>query len=994
MLLNSITDCHENIDDNNHTCQTVDDLDLWFKSVQGLSILHLNIRSINKHWDELKVVLQNLVGRFDILVLSEISVNNVDDYYNFEGYKSYSKTRQNQAGGGILLFVKDDVVFEKLESNHNSFESISGILTTNKDVKISLLVIYRPPSKSKKSFVEELDETICGIKNQNVILIGDTNLNLLDAGDKVVNDYEGLMAAYGFFKCINDVTREERRADKVVRSCLDHIFVRSRLKEIQIRSAVYTTKISDHFLVAGDIVFDNLVKDTETVLEYVNCIDEEKLSQKLQSIDWSKLIHCEKPDELYDNIEQLFGECYDLCSYRRYISKKNKPKKEWMTNDLIKLMLKRDKLYRKWTNCKNTYRNELYEEYRVTRQQVIAEINRAKVRHYKYKLNKSKNSVKETWQAINEIIGKKRKATVDEVIKKHLGRTTSSINISNNFVNSFVDEVANIQHNCDVITIPNLENTRLSANQSLLIPPISSDLIKKLIYSLDVKKQPGIDRIRVKDLQLVAESISPVIAKLVNLCIKHSTMPSKLKISIIRPVYKKGDHLKYSNYRPIAILSIIEKIIERCIALQLTEYLVNFNIINPSQFGFQQGKSTSDLLCSFSDYVNTRLNNNMHVIALFIDFSKAFDTLNHSKLLTALEKIGIRGPLHGWFKHYLENRHIVTRVNDIYSSSRIVSTGVPQGSILGPILYLLYVNDITNHVQNCHSYLYADDTVLIASHLDIRVAERNLQDSFTNVLKFTHDKNLVINAAKTKLVHICSPSNRNKYANINILCHKYTCLHSMKDISECEGCTSVIEEVPNHVYLGVTIDNRFSWRPHIDLLHNKLKSCAFKLYILKSILPFNLLRTVYAALVESTISYGILAWGSASDTHLHRITSLQNKIIKNISSTHFEHTPNEALGNMYRYCNFLPVNKLFEFKFILNHYFENIYKAPLDHNINTRLRLQEKFKLPSFNNKFGKRRLEYRVPATFNNIPSDLRHLEKYLFVKTEMKNWLINTIN
>lgn len=993
MLLSAITDPHENTEENNYTCQTVDDLDLWFKTVQGLSILHLNIRSINKHWNELKIVLQNLVGRLDILVLSEIAVNDVDDYYNFEGYKSYSKTRLKQGGGGILIFVKDDIVFENIEYNFNSFESISGMLTTNKEVKIFLFAIYRPPSKNKKHFVEELYEALCCIKNSNMIIIGDTNINLLDAGDKVVNDYEGLLAAYGFYKCINSVTRIECRADKVVRSCLDHIFVRSRLKDIKINSAVYTTKISDHFLIASDIVFDNIAKSTETNLDYVNCMDEEKLSQKLKSIDWSKLMNDEKPDELYDKIEQLFGECYDVCSYRRYISKNNKPKKEWMTNELTKLMLKRDKLFRKWYNCKNTYRNDLYEDYRVTRQQVVAEIKRAKIRHYKYKLNNSKHSVKETWQTINEIIGKKRKATVDEVIKKHLGKTSSNKNISNKFVNSFVDEVSNIQHNCDTLMIPNLINYGMSANQSILVKPFSPDFIKNLIYRLDVKKQPGIDRIRVKDLQLVADSISPVIAKLVNLCIKYSIMPRKLKVSIIRPVYKKGDHLNYSNYRPIAILSIIEKIIERCIAVRLTEYLETFNIINPLQFGFQQGKCTSDLLSLFSDHVNTRLNNNMHVLALFIDFSKAFDTLNHSKLLSALEKIGVRGPLLGWFKNYLESRYIVTRVGDTYSSSRIITTGVPQGSILGPIMYLLYVNDITNYVLNCQSYLYADDTVLIASHSDLRVAERNLQDSFTNVLKFTHDKNLVINSEKTKLVHICSPSNRNKYDIVNLLYHNYTCLHSMNDTSECGGCTSVIEEVPNHVYLGVTIDNRFSWRPHIDYLHNKLKSCAFKLYILKSILPFNLLRTVYAALVESIISYGILAWGSASDTHLHRITSIQNKIIKNINLTQFETTPNEPYGNMYRFCNFLPVKKLFEYKFILDHYFDNKYKPLPDHTVNTRLRVQGKYKLPLFNNKYGKRRLEYKVPEIFNNIPSDISHLDKYLFVKYEVKNWLLNTM-
>ena len=266
----------------------------------------------------------------------------------------------------------------------------------------------------------------------------------------------------------------------------------------------------------------------------------------------------------------------------------------------------------------------------------------------------------------------------------------------------------------------------------MLVLPFKSKCIKKIISELDDSKQPGLDGIRARDLKLLKDKISKIITKLVNISLVTGQVPNNLKISIVRPVNKKGDHLLLSNYRPIAIMCVIEKIIERCIYLKLTNYLQQHGIINKFQYGFQKNKSTSDLLSLFSNYVNSKLNDNHHIVALFVDFSKAFDTINHEKLIIALENAGVRGPMLTWFCNDLLNRHYLVKVGFNYSFKMPYNHGVPQGSILGPVLYLIYVNSMIENLKKCQSYMYADDTVLMSSHKDIVVAERRLLNDFNN----------------------------------------------------------------------------------------------------------------------------------------------------------------------------------------------------------------------------------------------------------------------
>lgn len=985
-------DSINNVDDS-CTRSVVKDLEAWFSVVNGFTVLHLNIRSLSKHWYELLIILQSYIGIFDVLILCEIALENIQDIYSIQNYNSHFITRANKGGGGILIFVKSNIDFVVKSNKFNCFEGISGILTLKNNTTIFLLAVYRPPSQSKVKFIEELEEVIIRITNKNAIIVGDVNINLLASGDKLVQSYENILAVNGFYKAISGITREELKGDNVIVSCIDHIFIRTSGNNQQINSIIYTSKLSDHYLVAAEIKFENTLNPKENNLN-IKCINEIKLQEKLKSFKWDSLLDVSNSNDLYNMIDIVFSNCYEESSYfRKNTSNKAKRiNKGWMTQELLNIIRERDKRFKRWRDCNDQLlKIYLWQEYKILRKKVNFLINKNKNIYYKSEINKSKNNLKDTWQTINEIIGKQKKLSVDDVISKYLGKQFEDLDIANKFADTFVSEVRDIVHDCDIVTADLLPCTL--ASQSMYMPTVKPLFVKTLINSMDSSKQPGIDGIRVKDLKNICDLISPVIARLINLSINEGVVPDKLKISIVRPIYKKDDHLNFSNYRPIALLSTIEKIMERWIVINLNKYLKDSNIINIFQFGFQKGKSTTKLLTLFSDYVNSRLNVNLHILALFIDFSKAFDTLNHSKLLYLLENIGIRGTMLRWFESYLRDRKMVVKIGKSLSSYVNISTGVPQGSILGPVLYLIYTNSIADHVINSQMFTYADDTLILSSHRNLSCAVSNLQKSFNNVSKITHDLNLVINANKTKIIHFCTPLNKERHGLIDIVSHTFDCLHQITTGNPCIGCINKIEVVNSHVYLGVTIDSSFSWYDHIEKLCNRLRSCAFIMYSLKFILPFSLLRTVYSALVESILSYGILAWGNASYSFIYHIESLQTKIVKNITPPHILYKHKDNAIKLFQHCNFLPLISLYDYKFILNFYFDNRYKLPLEYVTNTRSKSQVKYRVPTFNNKFGMRRLEYNIPLIFNELPLNLRNLNAFKLIKYEIKKWCIQNM-
>jgi endonuclease/exonuclease/phosphatase family metal-dependent hydrolase len=975
----------------NHSFHSIDDLCQWKILTQsegnGVRIIHVNVRSLRKNWNSLLIYLEANIDSIDVLVLTEVNIFEEELFlYELHGFSKNSKLRRSRTGGGIISFTRNSLQAKAIAIESRSIVENFELLVTEIDChgkSLTVIAAYRPPDLSKGMFIAELESIISLFNNDELILIGDMNLNIMNENYcKQTRDYEDMLYSLGLERCIHEYTREEFSAGELKQSCIDHIYVRSK-KSTSVTSAVIKFRIADHYAIGVNIMYDG-PSTAGKRKEHASCrlikiIDDKIVESKLKSYDWTSLTTIDDANELYNELTNVFTVIYNSAT--KFKLGKKRVAKGWITAELIQCIKEKDRLFKKWKQCSNKARETkwlLQKEYKKFRNQLHKKILKAKTTFYQLKFSRIINDMKETWNQINIVINKTSKLSVDETIMKYMGQTKGAECIANLFVNSFVSGIDEIKHTCDTTL---LETSRdVNVMQSMFMPNITDQIVNTLIDDLNIAKSPGLDGIRVKDLKLIKTKISPVITKLINLTLQTGKIPTLLKTSIIRPIYKNGNHSECTNYRPIAILPSIEKICERYVANVLVSYLDKHRILTDMQFGFRKKMSTTLLLEKFSDYTNYKLNDNKHVLSIFVDFSKAFDTLRYDKLMASLHSIGIRGPIYEWFRDYLTDRQLIVKINDKLSNTLKFTSGVPQGSILGPTLYLIYVNEMINKLKNSKVFLYADDTAILVSHVNLDIAETILQKEFNKLLCWTHDNGLIINEKKTKIIHIRTPKQISR--EIKIKFHSCHCLKL--NCINCQ-CNIYLENVESMKYLGLHIDCHFKWDVHIEKTRMKLRSCAFKLYQLKPYLPFKTMKIVYTALVESIVHYGLQVWGHSADYHLNVIIKLQKRILKSIIPNYIQLDTNQ----IFQFCDILPASSKFKHTIIIQNYFSMEHKITLSHNHITRNR-DIHLIVPLYQNNYGRRLQNYSVPILFNSIPAEILKLERMSEIKFAVKRFLL----
>lgn len=488
------------------------------------------------------------------------------------------------------------------------------------------------------------------------------------------------------------------------------------------------------------------------------------------------------------------------------------------------------------------------------------------------------------------------------------------------------------------------------------------------------------------DLKKHVKLLSPIITHLINRIIDSSIIPAELKCSIIRPIYKNGDHTVINNYRPISLLPALEKILEKYISINLDKYLNKLGIIDECQYGFQKRKNCDKLLENFSNYINSQLNSRKHVLVLFIDFSKAFDTLCHTQLIKVLEFIGIRGKLLSFFKNYLTNRKMYVKILNEMSNFKFIKSGVPQGSILGPKLYIIYVTALSKLFKIARRFIFADDTALVVSNENPEIAITELQRDFNELLKWSHDVGLIINAKKTKCMYITSPSL--KMWNLpKITAHNFECIHrKINNICYCDK----IDFTNEYTYLGIIVDNNFKWDKQVIKICNQLRCLASNFYKLKFVLPRCTLKLIYHSMVESILRYGIRTWGHSSIINIKFIQNLQTSIIKKIVKPSIYKQRNN-LKLLYGSEGLLPIKGLLWYIIIMDNSGESTYKKLLVHSHTTRFTENKGLKIPRISNKYGSRTLEYMIPLIYNKLNKNIKLKNNEKPCPKLTKKWLIN---
>ena len=517
---------------------------------------------------------------------------------------------------------------------------------------------------------------------------------------------------------------------------------------------------------------------------------------------------------------------------------------------------------------------------------------------------------------------------------------------------------------------------RRNFNSIFLVSTHREEIIK-IVSNLNDKKSSGLDDIDNRLLKNIIEHIVDPMVHIINLSISNGIVPENMKVAKVIPVFKKGDKNDVSNYRPISLLTSMSKILERIIYTRTYKFLHLNNVFTDFQFGFREKHCTSHALLTFLEKATQSLDKFCHMIGIFLDFSKAFDTINHEILINKLYHYGIRGKALDWFRSYLSNRQQLVSFNGYNSQMRKIECGVPQGSLLGPLLFIIYMNDFHRSSNTLSFILFADDSNLFLSHPDPHILLNTVNEELKLVTQWIHANKLSLNLAKTKYM-IFSNSIENLPGDIIF-----------------DG--TPLENVSWTTFLGVEVDNKLTWKYHINSICKKISRNIGVINRLKQYFPSSTLLMLYSSLILPYLNYGILVWGNTHQSLLDKILLLQKKSLRIIFNLNMRaHTDDLFCSN-----RLLKVKDLYLFQlgqFMFNYKKNNLpkvfdkifYRNERLHNYPTRH--SNEYHLPLLRTLLAQNTFVFTGPRFWNNLNDVHKNASSLPSFKRNLKLFLLES--
>ena len=520
-----------------------------------------------------------------------------------------------------------------------------------------------------------------------------------------------------------------------------------------------------------------------------------------------------------------------------------------------------------------------------------------------------------TWKVLNEMINKKPVSKKIGQIEIDGSTVENPEIIANKFNNFFTNIGPDLQKHIPTCSEKPSNYLKHSVTNSMFLSPTTDYEISDIISNLKQTNSLGYDGIPLHIIKASNSELSHVLSDIINCSMEEGIFPDSLKIAKIIPVYKAGDSKSITNYRPISILSPFSKIFEKIISVRLNQYIDNNNILHENQFGFRSGLSTCMALLQLVDELTDSIDSRKATIGVFIDLAKAFDTIDHSILLTKLQHYGIRGIALNYFSNYLANRKQYVSIDGAQSKLASVVCGVPQGSILGPILFLLYINDLNSVSSILKTIMFADDTNLFLTGNDLITVERQFNNELVLINTWFQANLLSLNVSKTSFVIF----GRRKNMSANIFINKTS-----------------LQRVYDTKFLGVILSADLKWDKHIEIVVNKISKNIGIISKVRHLLPKNLTCNLYFTLFDPFISYCNLVWSAPHRTgSLDRILKIQKKYCRLITFSTYTATSRPlfqllsilSVYDMYKYQLLIhiyrPTNSLTTNNYSLHYYISN-----------------------------------------------------------------------
>lgn len=960
---NHINVINEQLASNNGTFYSIEKFNIRFpnKNDQNLLILSYNIRSFNTNGDNFITFLDSLVFSPDIIVLCETWLtNDSKEFCNINGYISYHNVR-NHRGGGVSVFYKRNLQVDHLSvffNNNSTVESIAIKVLIN-EMELYVVGIYRPFTDSVENFVAFLNTILCNplLKHKNLVLCGDFNINLTRHDSNETQMFVNNMQTHYFLPVITEPTRFSS-TQLTEPSLLDHIWINIPTRY---SGGVISYDVTDHcptFLNLNTPITKN-PKHKITFREF-NVENMQKFVNLLNDENWSQL-NINDVNEQMEIFTKTLNKYY--CSSFpikiKYISDK-RLKSPWLTSGLLKSIKTKSNYF------KLLKRGLISPQYNAAYRNRLTTVIRVSKKNYYDNLFKSNcKNTKETWRVINGIISNNKKRPIESIRV-----ADATINEKDKIVNHFNSFFANIANDLDrripVRSGSFLSHMKTYHLRSMFLHPISHEECINIINA--TKNTINKESIPTKILKKIKHIIVKPLCFIINNSISNGIFPQCLKKSFVTPVYKGGDHLNVESYRPISVLPLFSKILEKYMAIKLSQYLEKMSILSTKQFGFQKGMGTVDAILTLMEDIYESINREQYMISLFVDLRKAFDTVNHEILLSKLHHYGIRGIVHDWFKSYLSNRKQCVQIMNHTSEEVTMNIGVPQGSILGPILFLLYINDLSNVSDLLSTVLFADDTTLYRSDSNYNnlIAETN--NELNKINQWLINNRLSINLSKTFVV-IFSNKRFDYLANPLRMNNEVVTLNELGK------------------FLGVFIDRKLTFNEHVNAICSKLSKTIGIFYKINSYIPEKNLINLYYSFFYPFILYCNIVWGGCTQNHLNKILLLQKRIVRIITKENYlAHT-----DPLFKRTGILKITDLHTYLCAIEAFktFKSQGFNYLDHPYDTRHRNKP---VPTMQRlTTAKKSLSHSLPQTWNSLPDTIKEAKSLNVFKKLCREYLLS---
>lgn len=932
-----------------------------------LTIISQNIRSIYSNISDLQITLSSLHSVIDLLVLTECRLHPNKPIPQMPNYMSYLTTNHINRCDGVVFYIEKshNVIVREIKLSHASCLQVSMH-------NLIILGIYRSPSNSNAtSFINSLNCHLESIKScSNIIIAGDININIIpkinESCSERINRYNylNMLALHGLLPGHTLPTRDH--------NCLDHFMLKIKRNKISAHITVIHTTITDHYMIFLKL---SRVKNITTIIPKIKTkINFEKALNSINKYKLTELLSCDDPQTLSEQFLKCLGDCLLQNTVISLVPRSQRIIKPWITLGILRCIKNRNNMQKKLrSEPENQILKITYRRYRNHCNNLIKKLKR---KYDREQLNNACKNPKKLWSTINSITHRKTKKPQCLELLNVEKLPENSVNSINNYFANIGKTLADAMVSSSSPQQTHIITQNMQSSSFVLVDTDYRE-VYSILTQLKTDSAPGYDNIPTKFLKLGAEFVVPVIAHLANLCFKHGKFPPSLKQAIVTPVYKSGSRDEPSNYRPISVLPAISKIVEKLINNRLLNYIDKYDILSDSQYGFRRKRSTEDAVTALTSLIVKQIDTNKKCLTVFLDIKKAFDTISAKTLVSRLEGIGIRGVPLALLTDYLKERTQRTRIGHYTSDKVTISFGVPQGSVLGPTLFLLYINSLCD-MDNIEGQIfsYADDTAIVFTGVTWAAVKKTAEKGLSKIAAWLSTNLLTLNITKTNYITF------SKYITTQPSTDFHIKIHTCNTNTHTNCLCNIITKVTSAKYLGVMIDQRLSWHSHLEMMISRTRKLIWTFKTLRHVASTILLNKIYISLVQSILTYCISVWGGATKTKLLELERVQRSLIKVMYFKPYSFPTSELYSN----SKLLSIRKLYILQAVLK-----LHKS-MSYNPDVLNRRQRRNVVPLIKVKssFAKRQFDRQSAHLYNIINKEINIYHKnYHLCKKELQTWL-----